>query len=97
VAHRISASGAHPDSQVTNALERSYSSAAALAKTDPHYADQIVAGARASFLSGANWAYAAGALAIVVGAVLVAVRFPSRQTELDLLARYGQEDSSGTE
>lgn len=94
VAHRISASGAHLDSQVTNVLERSYSSAAALAKANPHYADQIITGARASFLNGANWAYAAGALAIVVGAVLVAACFPSRRTELALLAQYRQEDSS---
>ena len=76
-------------------MERSYSSAAALAKANPHYADQIITGARASFLNGANWAYAAGALAIVVGAVLVAVCFPSRRTELELLAQYRQEDSSG--
>jgi MFS transporter, DHA2 family, multidrug resistance protein len=96
VAHRISASGAHLDSSVTNVLERSYSSAAALAKANPQYADQIVTGARASFLNGANWAYAVGALAIVMGAVLVAAYFPSRRTELELLAQYRQEDSSAS-
>jgi len=95
VAHRISASGAHLDSQVTNVLERSYSSAAALARANPHYSDLIVAGARASFLNGANWAYAAGALAIVVGAVLVAACFPSKRQEIDLLAQYGREDAAG--
>ncbi len=92
VASRISASGANLDTQVTNTLERSYSSAAALAQANPQYAKQIVAGARASFLSGANWAYAAGAVSIVLGAVVVATLFPTHRHEIELLARYRNED-----
>jgi MFS family permease len=93
-ASRISASGRTLDDQVTGELERSFSSAAALARSDPTYAAQIVAGARASFLSGANWAYAAGALAIVAGAVLVASCFPGHREELELLAAYRRADGA---
>lgn len=92
VASRISASGRSLGDSVTSALERSYSSAAALARTDPATSAQIVRGARASFLSGANWAYAAGALSIVLGAVIVASCFPSRRREVELLADYRRAD-----
>lgn len=95
VAARISASGAHPSTQVVDVLERSFSSATTLARSNPAHAAAIVSGARASFLSGADWAYAAGALAIVAGGVLVATCFPSRRRELELLAAYHHEDGSG--
>ena len=93
VASRISASGRSLGDQVTNTLERSYSSAAALARSQPAHAAQIIAGARASFLSGANWAYAAGALSIVAGALLVALCFPRHRRELELLADYRRIDT----
>ena len=93
VATRITASGRTLGYQVTGTLERSYSSAAALAQTEPAYAAQIEAGARASFLSGANWAYAVGALSIVAGAVLVATCFPGHRRELELLADYRRADA----
>ncbi|HVX20125.1 MAG TPA: MFS transporter [Acidimicrobiales bacterium] len=92
VANRIATSGAHPTDQVTTLLERSFSSAAAVAQAHPAQASAILAGARASFLDGADWAYAAGALAIVVGALLVAACFPSRAREAELLAGYERED-----
>jgi hypothetical protein len=92
VASRISASGQDVGNTVTSALERSYSSAAALARTEPAAAAQIVSGARASFLSGANWAYAVGALSIAGGAVIVATCFPAHRLELELLARYRHAD-----
>jgi MFS family permease len=92
VASRISASGQDVGNTVTSELERSYSSAAALARTDPAAAAQIVSGARASFLSGANWAYAVGALSIAGGAVIVATCFPAHRLELELLARYRHAD-----
>ena len=95
VASRITASGRSLGNSVTAALERSFSSASALAATEPAYAKQIVAGAKASFLSGANWAYAAGAIAIVAGAVLVATCFPGKHRELELLASYRREDVPG--
>lgn len=95
VASRITASGRSMGNSVTSTLERSYSSAAALARTQPAYAAQIIRGARASFLSGANWAYAAGALAIAGGAVLVATCFPAHDREIELLRSYRQEDTGG--
>ena len=94
VAQRISASGRTLDHQVSGELERSFSSAAAVAQSEPAYATPIVAGARASFLSGANWAYAVGAVAIVAGAVLVAGCFPGHRDELDLLAGYRRADGA---
>jgi MFS family permease len=79
--------------QVTNLLERSFSSATEVAKAHPDQATQIVQGAKESFLQGANWAYAAGAIAIVVGATLVALMFPHRNQEIDLLASYRENDA----
>ncbi|HEX3947828.1 MAG TPA: MFS transporter [Acidimicrobiales bacterium] len=92
VANHIATSGAHPTDQVTNLLERSFSSAVAVAKSDPANAAPIIAAARTSFLNGADWAYAAGALAIAAGAVLVATCFPSRATERELLTGYQRAD-----
>ena len=92
VAAQLSASGRDVGNTVTSALERSYSSAAALAQTQPAYASQIIHGARASFLSGANWAYAVGAVSIVIGAVLVGTCFPGHRAELTLLAGYRRAD-----
>ena len=94
VATRISASGKSVGNSVTSTLERSYSSAAALARTEPAYAAQIISGARASFLSGANWAYAAGALSIVAGALVVATCFPGRDREHELLASSRRMDTT---
>ncbi len=93
VASRITASGRTLGDNVTSELERSFSSADALARSEPAYAQQIVTGARASFLSGANWAYTVGALAIVAGAVLVATCFPSHDREIALLEAYRRADA----
>jgi hypothetical protein len=93
VAGRIAASHAQLNEKVTTILERSFASAADFAKGQPQYANQIVAGAKASFLHGAHAAYAAGALAIVLGALLVGIAFPGREREGELLERYRQEDA----
>jgi MFS transporter, DHA2 family, multidrug resistance protein len=58
------------------------------------YSTQIIAGAKASFLSGADWAYTAGIIAIVVGAAIVFFLFPKREQELQLLATYHAEDTT---
>jgi hypothetical protein len=94
VATKISASGAHLTDQVTSELERSYSSAAAVAQADPQNAQAIIAGAKSSFLSGANWSYTAGALLIALGALLVWTMFPSKDRELELLDEYRATDTS---
>jgi len=97
VAGRIAASHIQLNDQVTTVLERSFASAADFAKGQPQYATQIVAGAKASFLHGAHEAYAAGAVAIVLGALLVGIAFPGRRQEVDSLERYRREDARGEE
>jgi MFS transporter, DHA2 family, multidrug resistance protein len=77
---------------VENQLQKSFSSAEEVAKQYPQYSDAIVAGAKTSFLSGADWAYSAGMIAIVLGATLVYFLFPKRDRERQLLAAYHDED-----
>jgi len=77
---------------VQSQLTKSFSSAANVAEQYPQYSKQIIQGARTSFLDGADWAYTAGIVAIVLGAVLVFFLFPRRDEERRLLASY--QDSS---
>lgn len=79
---------------VENSLTKSFSSAANLAERYPHYSEAIIAGARASFLDGANWAYAAGIIAVLLGATIVFFAFPKRDEEQRLLEQYHREDES---
>jgi MFS family permease len=93
---------ASPDAaQVTTSVQsqltKSFSSAAAIAERYPQYSTQIIQGAKSSFLSGADWAYTAGIIAIVVGAVIVFFLFPKREQELQLLAAYHAEDTERAE
>jgi DHA2 family multidrug resistance protein-like MFS transporter len=84
-------------SQVSNNVEgqltKSFSSAANTASQYPQYAKQITNAAKTSFVDGANWAYTAGIIAIVIGAVLVFFLFPRRDGEVELLAEYHAEDT----
>jgi EmrB/QacA subfamily drug resistance transporter len=73
---------------VQSQLTKSFSSAANVAEQYPQYSQQIIEGARTSFLDGADWAYTAGIVAIVLGAVLVFFLFPRRDEEQRLLASY---------
>jgi MFS transporter, DHA2 family, multidrug resistance protein len=89
---------ASPDSSKVSdstaaALTKSFSSAEALAQQYPQYASQITAAARSSFLSGDQWAYTAGVVAVLIGAALVAGCFPGRDRERELLAEYHAADS----
>ena len=79
--------------QTQASLRLSYVGAAAVAEEYPQYGTQIIAAARESFLSGANWAYAAAIIASIIGAILVWARYPGRQGEIDLLKQYAAEDS----
>ena len=79
---------------VQSQLTKSFSSAAAIAERYPQYSTQIIAGAKSSFLAGADWAYTAGIIAIVVGAAIVFFLFPKREQELQLLATYHAEDTT---
>jgi len=86
-----------PDAdQVTSstqaALMKSFSSAEATAQQYPQYASAITAGARQSFLDGADWAYLAGIVAVLVGGVIVFTLFPKHDDERRLLAQFHAED-----
>ena len=68
-------------------------SAETIAEQYPQYADAISQAAKQSFLSGQDWAYLAGIIAVVVGAVLVFFFFPKAQRERELLEQYRTEDA----
>jgi DHA2 family multidrug resistance protein-like MFS transporter len=79
--------------EVESELTKSFSSAEQTAQQNPEYAEQIIAAARSSFLNGDDWAYTAGLVAVVLGAVLVFVAFPKREREQELLREYAQADA----
>ncbi len=72
-------------------LEQSFASAESIAKQYPQYASQITAAAKQSFVDGANWAYTAGIVAILLGGLLVFFMFPKKDDEQRLLAEYQAE------
>ncbi len=82
---------------VQSELEKSFSSAADTAQRYPHYAAQITAGAKESFLQGADHAYLAGIIAILLGATLVFFRFPRHRREEELLREYHAQDTARRE
>ncbi len=59
----------------------------------PQYSKQIIAAAQQSFVDGQDWAYVAGIVAVVLGAVLVFFVFPKHDRERELLAEYEREDA----
>jgi DHA2 family multidrug resistance protein-like MFS transporter len=79
-------------SSISNELEMSYAGAQAVAAQYPQYASQITAAAKASFLAGDQYAYLAGIIAVLIGAVLVFFLFPKRDNERKLLMAYQAED-----
>jgi DHA2 family multidrug resistance protein-like MFS transporter len=80
---------------VQSELTKSFSSAADTATQYPRYTEQIVAAAKTSFLQGDDWAYAAGIVAVLLGATLVFFLFPKGEEEKRLLERYHAEDARG--
>jgi MFS transporter, DHA2 family, multidrug resistance protein len=78
---------------VASQLTKSFAGAEAIAQQNPQYASEITAAAKSSFLDGADWAYVAGIVAILLGAVLVYFLFPKRDDETQLLAAYEAEDA----
>jgi MFS transporter, DHA2 family, multidrug resistance protein len=78
---------------VQSQLQKSFAGAEGIAAQYPRYADQITAAAKSSFLDGADWAYVAGIVAIVLGAVVVLLLFPAKDEEAALLDRYHRDDS----
>jgi MFS transporter, DHA2 family, multidrug resistance protein len=93
-----SAIAAAPNSsQISNTtqdqLQQSFAGAANVAQLNPQYAKQIIASAQSSFVDGADWAYLAGIVAILLGAALVFFLFPKKEQEDRLLAEYQEEDT----
>ena len=78
---------------VQSQLTKSFSSAANTAAQYPQYSKQIIAAAQSSFIDGADWAYLAGLVAIVLGAAVVFFLFPKHDAEIALLDRYHAEDA----
>jgi DHA2 family multidrug resistance protein-like MFS transporter len=75
-------------------LQKSFASAENTAQQFPQYADQITAAATKSFLDGADWAYVAGIIAIVLGAIVVFFCYPRREDAARLYAQYHAEDAA---
>jgi DHA2 family multidrug resistance protein-like MFS transporter len=81
-------------SSVQEELTKSFSSAEAIAEQYPQYASAITAGAKTSFLAGADWAYAAGIIAVLIGGAIVFLLFPKKADEERLLAEYHATDTA---
>jgi MFS transporter, DHA2 family, multidrug resistance protein len=89
--------GAPNSAQVTSSVQaeltKSFSSAEAVGQQYPQYSTQITAAAKTSFLAGDQWAYTAGIVAILLGALLVFFMFPRRDRERELLLSYHEQDT----
>jgi EmrB/QacA subfamily drug resistance transporter len=79
---------------VQSELTKSFASASDTAAKYPQYSSQIIAGAKQSFVDGQHWAYAAGIIAILLGAAVVFFFFPKKESEERLLAQFHQEDTA---
>jgi MFS family permease len=82
------------NASVENQLTKSFAGAEAIAQQYPQHAGAITAAARQSFLDGDRWAYGAGIVAVVLGAVLVIACFPRKAREDELLREYAREDAA---
>jgi MFS transporter, DHA2 family, multidrug resistance protein len=91
----VSSSGKDITDSTQAELTKSFSSAADTAsRYPPSVQDNIIAGAKAAFLDGDQWAYTAGIVAILIGAAIVFFFFPRREDEQRLLAEYHAHDAA---
>ncbi|HTZ06428.1 MAG TPA: MFS transporter [Gaiellaceae bacterium] len=89
----ISSSGKDVTASTQAELTKSFSSAADTASRYPaSMQDAIINGAKTAFLKGDQWAYLAGIVAVLLGAVIVWFFFPKKEREEQLLAQYHAED-----
>jgi DHA2 family multidrug resistance protein-like MFS transporter len=86
--------GADISASAANQLTKSFAGAQAVAQRYPQYSGAITAAARSSFLSGDQWAYTAGIVAVLLGCVLVFIKFPKKHAEELDLARYHASDTA---
>lgn len=77
---------------VQSELTKSYDGAVEIAKQYPQYSQSILVAAKQSFEHGQDWAYAAGIVAVAVGALLVWFFFPDEDGEQRLFDEYRQAD-----
>jgi len=94
---QIAASNQSVSDNVAGQLTKSFDGAEAIAKQYPQDASQITAAAKTSFLQGDQWAYLAGIVAVLLGALIVARFFPGFQREQELLASYQAENVRAAE
>jgi EmrB/QacA subfamily drug resistance transporter len=87
----LAQSGKQVSDNVAAELTKSFDGAQAIAQQYPQYATQITAAAKQSFLHGDQWAYTAGIIAVLAGAVLVFFCFPKAERERELLRAYAAE------
>jgi MFS transporter, DHA2 family, multidrug resistance protein len=91
----VASSGKSVNSNVQAELTKSFSSAADTAARYPaSVQDNIIAAAKTAFLQGDQWAYAAGIVAVLLGATLVFFLFPRYEREQELLAAYQRQDAA---
>jgi DHA2 family multidrug resistance protein-like MFS transporter len=88
--------GAQATASITSQLEMSYASAETIAAQYPAYATQITDAAKESFLAGDQYAYIAGIIAVLLGAVLVFFMFPKLEDERKLLEEYHTQDNAAS-
>jgi MFS family permease len=95
ISSSIASAPANVQSEITGSiqtqLQKSFDGAISIAKQYPEYADGIVKAARDSFLSGADWAYAAGMGFMLVGAIVAVAFYPGREREHELFRQYAEE------
>jgi MFS transporter, DHA2 family, multidrug resistance protein len=84
-------------SSIEVTLQKSFSSAAALAQQNPQYSTQIISAAKYSFLAGDHWSYFAGIVAILIGATIVFFKFPKKEEEEKLIIQYHEIDVENPE
>jgi MFS transporter, DHA2 family, multidrug resistance protein len=91
----ISSSGKDVSASTQAELTKSFASATDTAsRYPPSVQESIVSGAKEAFLQGDQWAYTAGIVAVLLGAVLVFFVFPKKEEEERLLAEYHAQDSA---
>jgi MFS transporter, DHA2 family, multidrug resistance protein len=90
----VAESGKHVSNNVENQLTKSFDGAQAIAQQYPRYSTQIEAAAKTAFLHGDQWAYVAGIVAVLLGGVLVFLRFPMMEHERQLLSEYQSQDAA---